>query len=317
MRNSREVRRRKTLAMFLLLGMILFSAACGEKPGVAATVNGKEITMEEYQSEFDIYRGITAQRLGEEALKTTQEDGTTLEEKMKTGILDKLVLERLIQEDSEKSNIVVSDSDIDVKVLDYVEQLGGKENADKFFAENQITEDYFKEDVKRQLLVEKHRAHIMSSMKVTEAEEEKYFNENKTSLEKVDVSCILLKTEEEAKSVLNRIRGGVNFEDIAMLQSIDKISAVNGGSIGFIKRGDYPELFETTAFSLKEGGIGEPIKTEIGYYIIKVNRKMDTLPLLRDDVTEAIKYDRYMTYVQELQENAKIKIYLKQEAENK
>lgn len=301
----------------VLLAAFLLLTACGEKPGVAATVNGKDITMEEYQSEFDIYRGITAQNLGEEALKTTHEDGTTLEEKMKIGILDKLILERLIQEDSEKNNISVFDSEIEVKVLDYIEQLGGKENADKFFAENHITEEYFKEDVRRQLLVEKHRAHIMASMKVSDAEEQKYFEENQQALEKVEVSCILLKTEEEAKSVLNRIRGGVNFEDIAMLESIDKISAVNGGNIGFIKRGDYPELFETTAFSLKEGGIGEPIKTEIGYYIIKVNRKMDTLPLLRDDVTEAIKYEQYMTYISELQEGAKIKSYLKQESDNK
>lgn len=316
MRNKNGFKRKKELLSVFLAAFLLLTA-CGSNMGIAATVNGKDITMEEYQSEYDIYRGITSQRLGEDALKTTHEDGTTLEEKMRMGILDKLILERLIQEDSEKNNISVSDSEIETKVLEYVEQLGGKENADKFFAENKITEEYFKEDVKRQLLVEKHRAHVMDSMKVSDAEEQKYFAEHQQNLEKVDVSCILLKTEEEAKNVLNRIRGGVKFEDIAMLESIDKISAVNGGNIGFIKRGDYPELFETTAFSLKEGGIGEPIKTEIGYYIIKVNRKMDTLPLLRDDVTEAIKYERYMTYIAELQEHAKIKRYLKQESENK
>jgi peptidyl-prolyl cis-trans isomerase D len=76
------------------------------------------------------------------------------------------------------------------------------------------------------------------------------------------------------------IAGGAKFEDVAKRESADSVSAVNGGDLGKGPRGRFVPEFETAAFALKPGELSQPVATQFGYHLIRVDsRKGDTLSL--------------------------------------
>jgi peptidyl-prolyl cis-trans isomerase D len=75
-----------------------------------------------------------------------------------------------------------------------------------------------------------------------------------------------------------RILGGEKFADVARAESADSVSAANGGSLGKGAKGRFVAPFETAAYALKPGEISQPVLTQFGYHLIKVDaRKGDTL----------------------------------------
>ena len=94
--------------------------------------------------------------------------------------------------------------------------------------------------------------------------------------EVIRVRHILVNTEEEAKEILNKIKAGEDFAKLAKERSIDENVRKTGGDLGWFPRGVTVKPFEEAAFSLKEGEVSDPVKTEFGYHIIKLeNRKTD------------------------------------------
>ena len=89
---------------------------------------------------------------------------------------------------------------------------------------------------------------------------------------KVDASHILVKTESEANEVKYDLDHGKNFEDVAKEKSICP-SNKNGGHLGMFSKGQMVKEFEDAAFKMQKGEISEPIKTQFGWHIIKVNEK--------------------------------------------
>jgi peptidyl-prolyl cis-trans isomerase D len=74
-----------------------------------------------------------------------------------------------------------------------------------------------------------------------------------------------------------RIIGGEKFEDVARAESSDSVSAANGGSLGKGTKGRFVAPFEAAAAALKAGEISQPVLTQFGYHLIKVDaRKGDT-----------------------------------------
>ena len=77
-----------------------------------------------------------------------------------------------------------------------------------------------------------------------------------------------------------RILGGEKFEDVARAESADSVSASKGGALGSGPKGRFVAPFEAAAYALKQGEISQPVLTQFGYHIIKLDsRKGDTLTL--------------------------------------
>ena len=87
-------------------------------------------------------------------------------------------------------------------------------------------------------------------------------------VDKVHCAHILVKTEEEAKAVLDRLNKGESFSKIAMEKSVCP-SGKKGGDLGTFGRGQMVREFELTAFKLQKGQVSGPVKTQFGYHIIK------------------------------------------------
>jgi parvulin-like peptidyl-prolyl isomerase len=86
---------------------------------------------------------------------------------------------------------------------------------------------------------------------------------------RVNAQHILVKTEDQAKEILEEINQGKSFEDIAKAKSLCP-SGKKGGNLGWFSHGQMVREFQNAAFALKKGQISQPVKTQFGWHIIKV-----------------------------------------------
>jgi parvulin-like peptidyl-prolyl isomerase len=131
---------------------------------------------------------------------------------------------------------------------------------------------------------------LVGSAKVDAAAVQSYYDQHKGEYEQVRASHILIRfkdspaparpgqkdlTEEEAlakiKDLREKVTKGGDFAAIAKAESDDTGSGANGGSLGSFGRGQMVPPFEQAAFTLPVGQISEPVKTQFGWHIIKVD----------------------------------------------
>ena len=118
------------------------------------------------------------------------------------------------------------------------------------------------------------RDKVDSKLTLTNEEIVKAYNENKqlfNAYTERNMSHILVKTSDEANAIFAELKNGSNFESLAKAKSIHN-TAQNGGAIGYVRKGTLVPEFENAGFSIKKaGGFSRPVKTELGYHIIKLN----------------------------------------------
>ena len=86
---------------------------------------------------------------------------------------------------------------------------------------------------------------------------------------KIRASHILVKTEEEAKKLLEEIKNGADFAKLASEHSMCP-SGRDGGDLRFFGRGMMVKPFEDAAFALKKGEVSEPVETQFGWHLIRL-----------------------------------------------
>ena len=105
-------------------------------------------------------------------------------------------------------------------------------------------------------------------------------------------SHILLKTEDEAKEIIKLIEDGGDFAQLAKDKSTGP-SGASGGDLGWTGPGQFVPEFETAMVGLKPGGVSEPVKTQFGWHVIKLEDKRDqaapALVIVLEEIEEALK----------------------------
>lgn len=116
----------------------------------------------------------------------------------------------------------------------------------------------------------------VSSVTVTDAEAQKYYEENQDKFKseaQVGASHILVEDEALANSLLADIKNGkVTFEDAAREHSKCP-SGQQGGSLGMFGRGQMVPEFDQACFEMEVGELRGPVKTDFGYHIIRLDKK--------------------------------------------
>ncbi|MFZ5906427.1 MAG: peptidylprolyl isomerase [Nitrospirota bacterium] len=237
------------------------------------------------------------------------------------------------------TKITEADVDREIKNLpEFAQQLfegsGGKE---KFLEELIKKEVLYQEAVKKGLdkdteyrqklddfkkltlisvLLEKE---IEEKTKVTDQEVKEYYEKHKNDLatiSKMRASHILVKSEDEAKKILARIKKGEDFAKIAEQISLDTGTAKNGGDLGYFSQGQMVPEFESAAIKLKVGEISEPVKTRFGYHIIKVTDKETGKPIefekIKNTLAQRLAAEKqkefFDTYIDELKNRYKVEM---------
>jgi len=299
-----------SIILFTLIGALLLSGCGQNKDGLVAKVNDISITQEEFDEDFQVYKGLYEKQLGEDALSQLGMDGKTLGDSLKESILEKLIMEKLIGEDSVLLGIQVSEDDLKQYIEDYIESMGGEESYKAFLETNNLSEGFFNNSMNKELILNNHKEHIISGITLDENEAKEFFQENSEKLVEVKANHILLGSEEDAIMILERIDAGESFEDLAKTESLDSVSGIRGGDLGYFSKGDMIAEFEEAAFTLQVGEISEVVKTEVGYHIIQMIDKLDTFEELEEKSYNLMKENQYFQYIQALRDEADIKKYI-------
>ena len=307
-----KLNHKKIFSIFVVIVLTLAIVGCSQQEeGLVAKVDGEGITEEEFNTKFEIYKSISEQQLGEGALEQINEEtGKTGVEELKEDILEMLIMERLIAKEASKANIEVTDEEFQLVINQYISMMGGEETFNKSLEDSNITREFLEENIKKDLLINKHREHFLENATVTDEEAEKYFEEFKDDLVVVRASHILIKTEEEGRKVLERLNQGEDFAKLAEELSADKSSGMLGGDLGYFGKGSMIAEFEEAAFALNPGETSDLVKTEVGYHIIRLEDKRDTFETLKEGIVSFLKEQKYYDNLQEIRENAKVKIFL-------
>src|SRR5690606_40812494 len=178
---------------------LALSGCTKKEKGIVAKVNGDVITQEEFDIEFEIYKTMYKKQFGEDALAQEAEGNKTMEELLKENILEKLIIEKLILKEIKEMNITVTEEEVEKHLEDFINSLGGKEKYEEFLKKNGFSQKFVEDNIRKELLYEKHRENFMNQIELSEKELKDYYEKNKDSLIKVRVSHILVPTEEEGK----------------------------------------------------------------------------------------------------------------------
>lgn len=169
-------------------------------------------------------------------------------------------------------------------------------------------------------LASKVFADISAQTKVSDADLQKFYDAHKAEYEQVHARHILIHTKPlsagqkeqtdaealaKAQELRKKIVDGADFAAVASQESDDAGSKVKGGDLGSFKRGQMVPQFEQAAFALKVGELSEPIKTQYGYHLIKVeSREAKSFDEAKPELEKRVAPEMTQKVVQDMEKQA-------------
>lgn len=252
-----------SLIAVLIIAIGVFLSLALPKDKAIAKINGEAISKDElYDEMVDRYGAAT---------------------------VEQLIADKIVASEAKKEKVNVSDKELNAEVDKLKESYGGEEVFNQMLESNNTTVDALKEDIKNYLTIRKL---LEPQIKITDEEMQTYFDENKDSFgeaEQVKASHVLVEDEATAKEIQQKLKDGADFAELAKEYSTDEGTKENGGELGFFARGTMVTEFDDVAFALPVNKISDPVKTEYGYHIIKVEEKKEAVEANFDDSKAAIK----------------------------
>jgi peptidyl-prolyl cis-trans isomerase C len=175
-------------------------------------------------------------------------------------------------------------------------------------------------DVKFQLDVQRQNTLIQALMRdemdkspIKDADIQKAYDEQKAKAGAKEYRArhILVDKEDEAKSIIDQIKKGAKFEDIAKKSSKDPGSGANGGDLDWASPDGYVKPFSDAMTKLEKGKFTEaPVQTQFGWHVIRLDDVRDTqfppLAQVQGQIREMLQQQKVQAFAAELQKKAKI-----------
>jgi peptidyl-prolyl cis-trans isomerase C len=167
------------------------------------------------------------------------------------------------------------------------------------------------------LLSEFVKKEILDKANVTDQEVKAYFDQHKADLGAVRISHILVPTQQEAQDILQKLKAGASFAELAKKYSLDEKTKSNGGDLGWVNWAQFGSTsLKDAAFKLQPGEVSGIVQSQFGYHIMKVTDKKPAsdsdFPKIKDALKEQLadkkKEDLFETYVKDLRSKAKITV---------
>ncbi len=267
------------VSIFYLYGMDVFgggSKNIGKKrtrsnvPNVVLTIDGKEVKSNEFFYKFLQLK----QRY--ESMSGKVFSTYPMQMFLKSQTADMIINQQIMLDEAKKRHISVGstemnkriqliqqsylgpapvpgDAGIIARTKNYFNEQERRKQFKDIISRQGITYDFFKQQVRTDLLQEKVSNEIGESLLA---------DEKKAALEK-------------AKGVIEKLKTGEPFENVAKEFSDDESTKDNGGQLGWTRRGTLTPAFEKAAFALKRGEISQPVETEFGFHIIQLIDKKE------------------------------------------
>jgi peptidyl-prolyl cis-trans isomerase C len=287
----------KSIAFAAVFGALLVAGCGGSEDNssedvpddAVALVGDQEISKSQFDSLIAQARASAKQQK-----RTFPKTGTPEFKNLQNQGLEYLIRRAEFEQKAEDLDVEVSEKQVDERLEQLKKQFYS--GNDKKFRDSLkkllLTEEQVKRDVRAQLLEEQLYKKVTEDAKVSDAEIEKFYKENKSQYQQAatrEVRHILVKTRQKANALHRQLRSGGNFANLAKKNSEDPGSKSQGGKLT-VSKGQTVPPFDRAAFALKKNELSDPIKTQYGWHIIEPLsevKKASTTPL--PQVKEAIK----------------------------
>lgn len=143
---------------------------------------------------------------------------------------------------------------------------------------------------------------VAKNVQVTDEQIATYYEKNKADYVtrgETHIAHIQVADEAEAKAIEQQLAEGTDFAELAKTKSADKLSAAQGGDLGWTKGGTFPKAFEDTANHLQVGAVSQAVNVEGAYHIIKVlarkNEQAIPLEQVKESIAKTIRHELLLT----------------------
>jgi len=309
--------RANAMLTFLMISLLLLAGCSQEKP----TGNSQSFNLEDSKKKNKIILNIEGTSYSNADFEKYIRDivGNNLDEltiPSLSRLYDKFAEEMILLQSAKKQNISLTPEE-KKKYLTKLRNEFQSEEEKEFFDELDTQIIYDK------LLIEKYTYQLVNGIEVKNEEVGEYYNLHQAEFsqpERIRISQILKKTEEEALEVLERIKeaSSEEFKDIAVSNSIGP-EAAKGGDMGWFEIGQLPSEMEKVIFTLKEGEASQVVESSYGYHIFRIDKKFSPEHISLDDASASIKIrlldqkikDAISKHLEELKKNMDWKSYHK------
>ena len=230
-----EKKMKKTVVAVTLASSLMLAACNNDKDNIVATTAYGNITQGEF---YEQIKGLA---------------GTTL--------LEQVVIDQILS-----ARYAAADDEIQEQFDSYQTMYG--DEFESALAENGLTEETFKDNIRFQILQQK----AMEDVEITDEEITNYYEQGKYEL---SARQILVETEQEAQELYDKLQAGEDFAALAKEHSQDAASAENGGELDWFTVGEMTGAFNDVAYALEIDEISEPVASDDGYYIIQLIDKKE------------------------------------------
>ncbi|MEK3909412.1 peptidylprolyl isomerase [Oceanobacillus sp. FSL W7-1309] len=172
------------------------------------------------------------------------------------------ILEEMITIKVLENNYEVTEEDVNAEIQSMKDTYG--DQYDSIIEQNFGSEDELREIIRISLLQE---AAIAEDIEITEEDLEQEYNRQNTEIE---AQHILVADEDTANEVKQKLDEGEDFAELAKEYSTDG-SAEDGGDLGYFSTGEMVPEFEEAAYNMEVDEISDPVQSQFGFHIIKVN----------------------------------------------
>lgn len=208
---------------------------------------------------------------------------------LRNQVLNAIIEEKLIYAQANFDSIMVSEEEIsnriDYQLKVFQQQYGSVERIEQMYGMSiEKIKRELRDEVEKSLMIQKLKEKNFAFIEASRREVESFFNTYKDSIgvipEKVQISHIFKnpkasavnkeKYRSFAKAILDSIKAGADFGEMAKKYSEDPGSAAQGGDLGFVKRGVFYPEFEAAAYALDVNQLSDIVESPVGFHIIQL-----------------------------------------------
>ena len=168
------------------------------------------------------------------------------------------------------------------------------------------------ENARQSIVINAMLADYVRKNPVSDAEAKSEYDKYKAQLGDKEYRArhILVATEDEAKGIITKLKGGAKFDELAKAQSKDG-SAANGGDLDYASPANYVPEFSKAMVALQKGAITEtPVKTQYGFHVIKLEdtraAKVPPYEEVKQQVVESLQQRKLQAFREDLMKKAKV-----------
>jgi peptidyl-prolyl cis-trans isomerase C len=300
-----------------------------ELPEVVAIVNGKEIKRAQLEEIFKA--AVQASGMNPADLAPDQQLGGY------TQLLNDLVERQLLLDAS--AAVKVTPDDVEAEIKKFKSQFPDEAVFEAQMKQAGMSPEKLQADVREELQIRGFMESRVKAPEVTPEQAKSFYESNQKEFDRpqtVKASHILFmvdpeapaevvkQKEEAAKKAAARAKKGEDFTALAKELSEEPGAAESGGDLGFFPKDRMVPEFANVAFEQKIDEIGEPVKTQFGWHVIKVTDKKDagTVPFdeVKDQISAYLKStgqrEAAQKVMKELKDSAKVETFLPAPATN-